>query len=82
MDADSKSEQEQCNRPLAHPFHTSLEVRREVLADDCSTVMRSFFKARRKVNGNSVKTKPWWLPLPAWVLFKRLLQWLSSLVKV
>ncbi|CAM6101468.1 unnamed protein product [Calypogeia fissa] len=75
----TRSEHEPWSRPPKHPLHPSMEVRREILADACATIMRNFFKARRKLNRHFVKTKPRWLPLSVWVLFKRLLHWLTSL---
>ncbi|CAM6130001.1 unnamed protein product [Calypogeia fissa] len=75
----TRSENEPCSRPLKHPLHPSMEVRREILADECATIMRNFFKARRKFNRHFVKTNPRWLPLSVWVLFKRLLHWLTIL---
>ncbi|CAM6106324.1 unnamed protein product [Calypogeia fissa] len=80
VDVDStRSEHEPCSRSLKHPLHPSMEVRREILADQCATIMRNFFKARRKLHRHFVKTEPRWLPLPVWVPFKRLLHWLTIL---
>ncbi|BBN03285.1 tRNA(adenine34) deaminase [Marchantia polymorpha subsp. ruderalis] len=56
-----------------HPFHKSVEVRREVLSDDCSMIMRTFFRSRRKDEAPNAKKKPWWLSFEVWVLFRRLL---------
>ncbi|KAG6542759.1 hypothetical protein Mapa_015834 [Marchantia paleacea] len=77
-ESDVHEEAEHCTlRPLQqqqqHPFHKSVEVRREVLPDDCSMIMRTFFRSRRKGEAPDAKKKPWWLSFEVWVLFRRLL---------
>ncbi|KAL2645404.1 hypothetical protein R1flu_012991 [Riccia fluitans] len=57
-----------------HPFHKTVEVQRGILADDCSAIMRSFFRSRRKGEAPVATRKPWWLTFELWILLRKVLR--------
>ncbi|KAL3676323.1 hypothetical protein R1sor_026271 [Riccia sorocarpa] len=59
---------------MQHPFHKSVQVRRELLPDECSTILRSFFRSRRKGEAPLATRKPWWLSFELWILLRRVLR--------